>query len=357
MSQSYRVIGLMSGTSLDGVDIACCSFELKKNGWEYRIEQAETVAYSKEWKLQLVSMMDSTAVDYLKSHVAFGKYYGELIQSFIQRNKITPVLIASHGHTVFHQPQNGFTAQIGDGSQIAAITGIDTICDFRSKDLALGGQGAPLVPGGEVMLFSRYRFCLNLGGIANITILNGTQTVAFDICPVNMALNYLTNKIGMDYDKDGLLAAKGKVSEPLLKELNNLSFYKKTFPKSLGREWFEQEMQPLLDHSGFSMEDKLATVCEHVALQIAGIINQFSTVTSDVLFITGGGAFNPVLISKLSQHSAVKIEVPDKITIAYKEALIFAFLGLLYHRNEMNVLCSVTGANRNHIGGALYKGS
>lgn len=357
MSQSFQVIGLMSGTSLDGVDIACCNFDLQNESWEYQIKYAETFPYTNEWKQRLNQMMDCTALQYVKSHVELGKFYGELIRGFIDKHTIKPILIASHGHTVFHQPANGFTAQIGDGSQIAALTGIDTVCDFRSKDLALGGQGAPLVPGGEVRLFAQYRFCLNLGGIANITVLDGPQTLAFDICPANMALNFLTNKIGLDYDKDGLLAAKGRIDQSLLNDLNNLSFYQKPFPKSLGREWFDREMMPLLDSSTISLEDKLATVCEHVAIQIANVISQFTFVESDELLITGGGAFNPVLINKLRKHNPVKIKIPDALTIAYKEALIFAFLGLLFQRNETNVMRSVTGSSRNHIGGALYKGS
>ena len=357
MPQSYQVIGLMSGTSLDGVDIACCNFELHNENWEYKIVNAETFPYTEEWKQRFSQIMDCAALQYVKSHVGLGKFYGELISGFIDRHALKPILIASHGHTIFHQPANGFTAQIGDGSQIAALTGIDTVCDFRSKDLALGGQGAPLVPGGEVRLFAQYRFCLNLGGIANITILDGPKTVAFDICPANMPLNFLTNKIGLEYDKDGLLAKKGQIDQSLLKGLNDLSFYQKPFPKSLGREWFDQEMKPLLDRSAVSLEDKLATVCEHVALQIAKVIGQYKIGQNDELLITGGGAFNPVLIGKLRQHIPVKIQIPDALTIAYKEALIFAFLGLLFQRNETNVMRSVTGAKRNHIGGALYKGS
>jgi anhydro-N-acetylmuramic acid kinase len=354
--QSYNVIGLMSGTSLDGVDLAYCTFNLRNGNWSYSIEKAETLPYDQSWRDQLNNMMNCSALAFVRQHVALGKLYGTLIKEFILKHQIKPMLISSHGHTVFHQPQNGFTSQIGDGSQIAALTEIDTICDFRSKDLALGGQGAPLVPGGEMMLFNDYRFCLNLGGIANISVID-KKVIAFDICPANMALNYLANKLGAEYDKGGKLAENGLVDSVLLNELNSLEYYRQSYPKSMGKEWFEQEVQPLLDRSSIAIENQLATMCSHIAFQIAGTINQFNPKANDKLLVTGGGAFNFYLVDEIRKKISVQLQIPDAKTIAFKEALIFAFLGLLFYRGEVNVLSSVTGSSKNHIGGALYKGN
>lgn len=356
MANSYKVIGLMSGTSLDGLDVACCDFELKGRQWVYKIEQAETFHYSAEWKKKLSGISNSSAIDFTKTHVGLGKLYGNLIKEFIAKHGLKPTLIASHGHTVFHQPENGFTAQIGDGSQIAAITGLDTVCDFRSKDLALSGQGAPLVPAGEVYLFNNYRFCLNLGGIANVTVLDKRQSIAFDICAVNMALNYLAAKRGLAYDNNGQLAQKGHVDQQLLAHFNSLAYYSLSYPKSLGREWFEEAILPLLENDSLSIEDKLATYCEHIAMQVKNAIQLFFPETGDQMLITGGGAFNNYLVDSISRHALIDIVIPDEQTVSFKEALVFAFLGVLYIRNEINVFSSVTGSTKDHIGGALYKG-
>ena len=351
-----EVIGLMSGTSLDGVDIACCHFEFKSNQWQYHIKYAETIPYSAAWLQKLSSVMNGSSISYVKTHVELGKLYGSLITEFISRYNAKPGLIASHGHTIFHQPRLGLTAQIGDGAQIAALTGIDTICDFRSKDMGLGGQGAPLVPAGERKLFSNYNFCLNLGGIANISVHSPSATVAYDVCPANMALNYLSEKLGRRFDKNGELAANGKNTTSLLNQLNSLTYYQLPYPKSLGREWFEQEFIQILDGSSITTEDKLATVCEHIGLQIGLAIGQHSFNNNDQLLVTGGGALNSYLIACIKKHISIKLVLPDEQTISFKEAMIFAFLGLLFTRNEKNVLSAVTGSSRDHIGGALYKG-
>ena len=356
MSDTYQVIGLMSGTSLDGVDIAYCRFSIENKEWSFTIEKAESIPYDREWKQRLIGVMEGNAVDYVKTHAELGRHFGELLKDFISKNNCRPLLIASHGHTIFHQPLMGYTAQIGDGSQIAAITGIDTICDFRSKDVALNGQGAPLVPAGEVKLFKEFPFCLNLGGIANITVSKNHRLVAFDICPANMALNFLSNKKGADYDKDGLMAQKGKVIQPLLEKLNQLNYYQLPYPKSLGKEWFDTNMKPLLNEPGIIVEDVMATVCRHVAVQIKSAIKEFLPGSKDRLLITGGGAFHPLLIKFIQEETAMEIVIPEKMVIEFKEAMVFAFLGLLFYRDEKNVLKAVTGATIDHISGALYKG-
>ena len=356
MADTYQIIGLMSGTSLDGVDLACCRFAIENDHWNFVIEQAETIPYNEKWKQRLADAMQGSAVDYVKTHVELGHYFGELLNDFISKYKCQPLLIASHGHTVFHQPSLGFTAQIGDGSQIAAITGIDTVCDFRSKDVALKGQGAPLVPAGEVRLFKEFSFCLNLGGIANITIVKDQRLVAFDICPANMSLNFLSSKLGADYDHDGVMAVKGKVIQSLVEKLNQLDYYHLPYPKSLGKEWFDYNMKPLLNESGILVEDVMASVCRHIAVQIKNAIKEFQPGSKDRLLITGGGAFHPLLIKFIREETAMEIVIPEKTVIEFKEAMVFAFLGLLFYRNEKNVMKAVTGATIDHIGGALYKG-
>lgn len=356
MQSSFQVIGLMSGTSLDGVDLACCTFNRKDNSWTYETHAAVTLNYTEEWKQKLLNLIHADAVTYAAAHAHLGKLYGGMIKEFIADFNLKPSLIASHGHTIFHQPLNSFTSQIGDGAHISAITGIDTVCDFRAKDVALGGQGAPLVPHGDQLLFSNYKFCLNLGGIANITFNEPDHLTAFDICVANMALNEIALRAGMSYDDEGKMAAEGSVIEDLLNTLNSNEYFFKSAPKSLGREWYEKNMLPLLNSNIYKLQDLLMTICMHIGIQTGKAIQQFNGVSTDELLITGGGAFNKTLVDCIRKNTSVKIVIPDEKTISYKEALIFAFLGFLYIKNEININCKVTGSESSHIGGALYKG-
>ncbi len=356
MKESFQVIGLMSGTSLDGVDLACCTFNRSNASWSYEIHAAETLSYTAEWKKKLLDLIHADAVTYVSAHAHLGKLYGGMIKEFIANFNLNPSLIASHGHTIFHQPSNGFTSQIGDGASISAITGIDTVCDFRSIDVALGGQGAPLVPFGDQLLFSKYKFCLNLGGIANITHNVKENLTAFDICVANMALNEIALRAGVPYDDGGKMAAQGKVIEELLKKLNSNEYFLRSAPKSLGREWYEKNMLPLLDTNIYNHHDLLKTICMHIGEQTGKAVKQFHGGSTDELLITGGGAFNKTLVECIRQNTNVNIVIPDDKTISYKEALIFAFLGFLYIKNEININNKVTGSERSHIGGALYKG-
>ena len=239
-----RVLGVMSGTSLDGLDLALCEFFLNGEKYTYKIIKAKTLKYNNIWRKKLEEGRKNSLVEFLKLNVEYGEHIGIEIKKFLYGQQ-KPDAIASHGHTVFHQPQNGFTTQIGCGANIAAVTGITTVCDFRSLDVALRGQGAPLVPIGDEKLFSDYGACLNLGGIANISFKKGNKRIAYDICEANMLLNYLSNKAGKNYDKGGAMAEKGSVEKSLLKKLNKKKFYKEKAPKSLGREWFEKNILPL----------------------------------------------------------------------------------------------------------------
>ena len=351
--KEWIVTGLMSGTSLDGLDIATCRFRKSLTGWKYEIVAAETIIYSLSFKKKLAALMSANAYEYAEFDAFFGKYSGAKVKEFHSKHLIKADLIASHGHTIFHQPKKGFTSQIGNGAYIFAATGIPTVADFRSLDVALGGQGAPLVPIGDKLLFSEYDFCLNLGGIANISFDKSKKRIAGDSCPANIVLNKLAGEIGASYDKDGAFASKGKIDQALLTKFNAISYYKKPFPKSMGKEWIDQDFFPLLNKSTISTEDKLATVVEHIAIQVALLIDVRK---SSSLFITGGGAFNKYLIDRIraTVGTKVKIVVPDFKMVSYKEALIFAFLGMKRVLGESTALSSVTGASIDSVGGALY---
>ena len=358
--ERYHVIGLMSGTSLDGLDIAHCVFSLSKGRWAYEIRSAQTISYNKDWKKKLAGAHKLSSDKLAELDAELGRFIGGQVNTFIKKNRISKVdLISSHGHTIFHQPEKGFTLQIGNGAAIAALTGIKTVCDFRSGDVALGGQGAPLVPIGDLLLFSQYQACLNLGGIANISMAVSPLPLerdagvrrAFDICPVNIVLNHLAGKKGLPYDKDGNLAAKGKVNWGLIKKLNALPFYNNYKSKSLGREWIEKNVLSLIEKEKLPLEDKLATASEHAAFQIARILNHYKI--KNVL-ITGGGAYNSDLIKRISDFTPSDLLIPSDKTIQFKEALVFAFLGVLRLRGEVNCLKAVTGAKRDSVGGAVY---
>ncbi len=353
----------MSGTSLDGVDLACCHFVKESSGWKFEISAATTIEYSQLWKKKLSSLHEKDAQVFANTHAEFGHYLGILVKDFVERNKLKVDFVSSHGHTIFHQPQHIFTSQIGDGAAIAVESGLPVICDFRTKDIALGGQGAPLVPIGDQLLFSEYDFCLNLGGIANISTstLRSSQkegehhVVAFDVCPCNMILNHLSLELGKEYDEGGKFAAQGKVNDSLLKKLNALPFYSIHSQKSLGREDIEGDFFSLLSSNGISVNDKLNTVCEHIAFQISNVIQTLKPGTANSkLLITGGGAFNTYLVSRIRELSGTDVIIPGDTIIKYKEALIFAFLGMLRWRGEINCLKSVTGARSDSVGGAVY---
>lgn len=349
--EQYRVLGMMSGTSLDGVDMAWCHFTHQAGNWKFTILEAVTIPYPEEWKIRLRNAYDSEGAMLSLLHADYGHYLGILARNFIHSRKIRPDFIASHGHTVFHRPDMGMTCQIGDGAALAAESGAPVVCDFRTTDVAKGGQGAPLVPVGDQWLFSSYPYCLNLGGFANISYVLGNKRIAGDICPVNFVLNYLASKLGYPFDPEGRLAKQGMVIGDFLTKLNGLEYYNRMFPKSLGREWVEQNVFPLLANQPEETPDLLATFSEHIALQIGRILNRKPA--GNVL-VTGGGAFNADLIQRIRSYTESTVVVPDNTIVHYKEALIFAFLGVLRMRNEVNCLRSVTGAREDSCSGTIY---
>ncbi len=347
----YSVIGLMSGTSLDGLDIALCHFSTDNNRWSFEIEKAKTFQYPKAIEQQLKLSTSLSGEEIAKLDIELGQWYAQVINNI---NIATHVdFIASHGHTIFHQPENRLTLQIGNGNILHADTGLPVIYDFRSLDVALGGQGAPLVPVGDELLFDDFDCCLNLGGIANISMI-GNKRVAFDIAPCNMLLNYLMNSIGKSFDEGGQIARSGSINLEMLEEWNGLEFYKRSYPKSLGFEWVQQNILSRIDTDQYALQNLLNTAVEHISTQIATEINSMDKKEIKVL-VTGGGAKNTYLIERINAHlnSGVKLVLPSEVVIDYKEALIFAFLGVLRVRDEVNCLSSVTGAGRDSSGGVM----
>ena len=341
-------IGLMSGTSLDGLDICLAEFE-KKDKWIFNILQAETLPYSMDWENALRNSIHLSAEDLLALHSDYGFHLGQQVKKFIEKHQLEGIdLIASHGHTVFHQPQRKFTLQIGDGRAIKLETGLPVFYDFRSQDVLMKGNGAPLVPIGDELLFWEYGACLNLGGFSNISLQSNGKRIAFDIAPVNIILNPLAQRLNKNFDENGDLARKGKVNEVLLGQLNSLAFYQQSHPKSLGVEWCNQHVFPLLE--GIDPLDALATCTEHIAQQISNIINNHNI--KDIL-VTGGGAYNTFLIEKIKEKTKSEVIIPERKVIDYKEALIFAFMGVLKMNNDINVLSSATGSTSDHSSGII----
>ncbi len=357
--ESYQVIGAMSGTSLDGLDLAYCQFERSAHGYAFCIKEATTIPYPVSWQQKLGTLVNASALELQEAHIELGRYMGQEVKKFIDRHALQPDLLSSHGHTIFHQPAKGFSLQIGDGYQLMLHSGCRVVNDFRSLDVALGGQGAPLVPIGDELLFSEYDFCLNLGGIANVSARSGTQRLAFDICPVNMVLNHLANQQGLSFDEGGKLAASGSLDPALLEELDSLDFYRQEGPKSLGYEWVAAVVFPLLRESSPVTAKLLHTFCHHIARQIARSLQALAQASKkQKLLITGGGAYNNFLISLLRaalKPLNIEVIIPDNQLVEFKEALVFAFLGVLRIRQEVNCLASVTGARQDSCGGILYE--
>ena len=361
----------MSGTSLDGLDVVLSQFELKNGKWSGKLISGETIPYNKKMREWLVGLEGASARELAKADADFGKYMGKEVRKWLLKNNKTVNLIgekagqnkpgidfiASHGHTLFHEPSKGYTYQLGSGAALAAETGLPVVCDFRSGDVALKGQGAPLVPIGDKLLFNDYVACVNLGGFANVSFDKYGKRIAFDICPVNIVLNELAQRLGKPFDKGGKMAQNGFVNKGLLEQLNKLKFYQAPGPKSLGKEWVEQVIWPLLDEGreeigeiGISTEDLLATFVEHIAFQIARALPK----ASGEVLITGGGAFNTYLMDKIKTFSKRQIALPEPNVIAFKEGYVFGFLGALRWEEQINCLSSVTGALKDNIGGAIY---
>ena len=324
----------------------------KKEAWSFRILAAETLVYSEDMKARLSTSIALKADQLNQLNYDYTKYLGCEINNFIQKHSIINLdAVCSHGHTILHQPQKGITLQIGNLPEIASICNQKVVCDFRVQDLELGGQGAPLVPIGDRLLFPEVDYCLNLGGFSNVSFEENGNRIAFDISPVNTVLNFYSNKLGLEYDDKGAISRTGKINSDLLTELNELDFYNLSYPKSLGFEFVKEIVLPIIESYEIATEDKLATFTEHIAYQIGLALPNKKT----KLLITGGGAYNDFLISRIQYYiEDTWIVIPEKKIIEFKEALIFGLLGVLKLRNEINTLGSVTGASKDHSSGKIY---
>lgn len=346
------IIGVMSGTSLDGIDIAYLKIS-NNDSIDFKILKAETIPYKNGWKQTLKNGFHLSGEELTKLDAEYGIFLGNTIKEFIDNNSIKNIdFIASHGHTIFHDPSKNYTLQIGNGPYITSITGIKTICDFRSQDIALGGQGAPLVPIGDELLFSKYDYCLNLGGFSNISLNKNNSRIAFDICPANIVLNHYVSDLNLEYDDKGTIASTGTINNNLLEELNALPFYNSSEPKSLGYEFVVKTIIPIINKYKLEVKDILRTFVEHIAIQIAKKTNSNKKKT---MLISGGGAYNIFLIDRIQFHTNIKIVIPSDDIINYKEALVFGLLGFLKDEGSVNVLKSVTGAKTNHSSGIVFE--
>jgi anhydro-N-acetylmuramic acid kinase len=349
IKKEYRVLGVMSGTSLDGIDLAYITFNFE-NSWKFKLECCTTIAYTEEWLQTLKGLVSNSLEELQQIDIHYTAYLAEVINTFIAANNIENIdAICSHGHTALHQPEKALTYQIGNLKELATLTNNKVVCDFRVQDVALGGQGAPLVPIGDQLLFSEYDYCLNLGGFANISTSENEKRIAYDICPVNIVLNKYANQLGLPYDDKGEIAKSGTYLLNLGNELRNLPYYKQRPPKSLGLEWVEKEITPRLEASKPKEADVLRTFTEHIASEIAKNVNIRSTI-----LVTGGGTYNDYLLSRILYNKEINLIIPSKEIIEFKEALIFGFLGVLKMREEVNCLASVTGAKQDHSAGKIY---
>lgn len=356
--KQYNIIGLMSGTSLDGIDLSHIHFYVTDDNWSFEILESETISYNHHWISQLKLAVDFSDNELEKLNQDYTQLLANTISAFIEKHKIENLdAVCSHGHTILHQPQNGLTLQIGNLPEIASLTHQTVVCDFRVQDVKLGGQGAPLVPIGDRILFSEYDYCLNLGGFSNISFEQNGNRIAFDISPVNTVLNFYANQLGLDYDDKGKISRTGKINTRLLNALNSLDFYQQKFPKSLGFEFVKGVILPLIESFEISIEDKLCTFTEHIATQTALSLVHLEKRENkkEKILVTGGGAYNDFLIERMqSQLPEIKLSIPSKKIIEFKEALLFGLLGVLKLRDEINVLKSVTGAKTDHSSGIIY---
>jgi anhydro-N-acetylmuramic acid kinase len=346
----------MSGTSLDGLDMAYCHIWQTGSSWEFEIEKSSGIGYGSDMRERLKNAISLPAVELLEFHNTYGTWLGNQTKEFIKSHKLEVDFIASHGHTVHHQPEQGLTFQLGSGQHLANASLQKVVCDFRTNDVALGGQGAPLVPIGDELFFNTYDFCLNLGGISNISFKHKEERIAYDIGLANMILNYITQKEGLAYDEGGTRAKKGTLNEPMYQALNALEYYAQPFPKSTGYEWFQKDVVPLVERAQDHMDNLLHTAVHHICQQISKQIKIHKPSGTGRILVTGGGAMNLFMMELLQEKLGADIQVyiPSKTLIEYKEALVFALMGVLRTEGKDNVLRSVTGSQNNSSSGVIY---
>ncbi len=360
----YEGLGLMSGSSLDGLDIAWCRFRIDPNSdavvEEWELKAAETLPIPEDWKKRLRDLPEGSARDLALAHGELGRLWGMQCLDFMKRHGCKPGFIASHGHTIFHWPEKGVSTQIGSGAALAAASGVQVVCDFRSADVALGGQGAPVAPLADRYLFPGYDFYLNIGGIANISFRKNGSWTAFDLGPANQVLNELSSEAGMEFDRGGRMAAAGKPDQGLLDQLNALPFFRQAPPKSLDNGWVRREVLPLYRNKNIPLTDRLCTAVEQLAFQTARALREWGPEPNGPfrLFASGGGAYNDFLIERIQSHISTigkaAVFLPDRMVIEFKEALLMGLMGAFRLAGLPNCMAEVTGASRDSVGGAVY---
>ena len=348
--KNYNVIGVMSGTSLDGLDIVYVKFT-QNESWSFKIINSKTYKYEDSIADILNDISKKSLEEIKEIDVVYTKKLAKIINGFIDEFSINKIdFVSSHGHTAIHDPSNLITYQMGNLSTLSSEINQKVICDFRVQDVKLGGEGAPLVPVGEKYLFHEYDSFINLGGFANISNHKGESLIAYDICPVNIVLNNLSKKIGKDFDDKGSIASSGKLIINLYEELEKLEYYQSSPPKSLGIEWVDEYIFPLINkYFDYPTEDLLNTLSNHIANQISNNLKNL-----DKVLVSGGGAYNDYLIHLIRSKTDSEIVIPSKNIIEFKEALIFAFLGVLRLLNINNCYSSVTGASKDHCSGKIF---
>jgi anhydro-N-acetylmuramic acid kinase len=362
------ILGAMSGSSLDGLDLAVSQFDFSENG-ELRhwvLLEGTTIPFSESWRKRLSSLPDATAVELAVADADLGAWIGQAASSYLSQLKVSVDAIASHGHTVFHFPDRGLSLQIGSGAAIAAQTGITTVDDFRMQDVQSGGQGAPLAPLADQLLFPEYVLLLNLGGIANLSMRFGAKYIAFDSTGANQVLDALAKQLGIPFDDGGQQAAKGQLIPDLLKQALALPYHKQSYPKSLGNDWVQQQLLPLYKSAQGSIPDKLHTACRQIARCIAAdlakaIEHEGLMPDQARMMVSGGGALNTFLVQCIREECekicSLAVELPSPAVIHYKEAVLMGLMGAMRLRHQANVLPSVTGARRAVCGGAVHAGA
>ncbi len=356
----------MSGSSLDGLDIAYCEFQVDKKAiTDWKLLEATTANYPEKWTARLQHLPEQNARTLARTNVYFSRFMADLVNDFIQEHKIQPDLIASHGHTIFHEPDRLMTLQIGDGATLAALTGISVASDFRTQDIALEGEGTPIAPAADRFLFPGYDFYLNIGGIANVTCNANGRYIAFDTSPANQILNMLAAELGLPYDKDGQIARSGKLNIELIDQLEQFAYFQQDYPKSLDNNWIREHVLPTFAIAESPVADLLHTavhfISKHIGESLKNIIRKEHLHKDKyTMLVTGGGGFNTYLMECIQTDcQAVNTEIilPERDIIDYKEAILMALMGVLRVEHIPNCFSSVTGAKRDSIGGALYSGT
>ncbi|MDX1667195.1 MAG: anhydro-N-acetylmuramic acid kinase [Saprospiraceae bacterium] len=363
----YRGLGLMSGSSMDGIDLALCRLVIKQPApgrviEEWQLEHCNTHPLPDKWKDRLKRLPDASARDISRDHTAFGRFLASVVQPFIARCPHPPDFISLHGHTIFHEPEAGFTLQLGDGETLAALTGYTVVDDFRKKDIAAGGQGTPLAPIADQMLFWGRTFYLNLGGIVNISCVSQNATLACDITGGNQLLDYLARQLGAAFDAGGELARNGEVIPALIDLAEALPYHQQSYPKSLDNRWVRESLIPVFDKFEAGVEDKLNSACRFIARQIARMIANIKDDlkldgNAHVMMVSGGGAKNLYLLDCIrAECPTLELEVPEDVWVDYKEASLMALMGVLRLEGVPNCLASATGASMDTVGGAVHWG-